>query len=364
MDPIECLSIDVLPLIFQHLSVRDILSLSQVSTLCEEVLGDSKECMKKIWLRFYPPLNDVESLLRSKRKYQNFKIQRKFPEKCVPVFNTHRWRQVMIRDCNDIDDKIFVDLAKTVEEIDIWNVTVTSACPIDFPRLKKLECNLETASLSMFCGKNPALKEVNFTSNTELDVADVDVEAFLESNPQIETLELVSANLNRMFKAECFADLLKLKKLKVSIDFKNNDKEIFFKFIRCQTSLQEIIVQNCYDMAMLSDMMKESLSCKVLRLLQNPFRYSVFHNILPNVIELELPQIIGFKDMLFRCFPNLQILCLNSVLSQETLSFIAHNLHSIRILKAKSISLDVQIYYESIKSIYTDINPNIRLQSF
>lgn len=172
MDPLISIEEDVWWLIFQHFTVRDIIKTSQVSALWSEAIGDSRICMNKVWLRFYWPLDNVDSLINSKRKYRNFKVQRGLLPPLIPVYKKYRWVQVMMRDDCEMDSKNYIqfmkELAPTIEELELWNLStkITSTQdfdPIEFPVLRKLEWrDTSRQLLTVFLGNNPRLHAVNY----------------------------------------------------------------------------------------------------------------------------------------------------------------------------------------------------------
>lgn len=178
MDPLKKLHEDVWLLIFQHFTVRDIIKVSLISPLWANSIGDSRSCMKKVWLRFYWPLSDVLSLVESKRKYQNFKIQHGLPHSLIPVYEKYRWTRVMMRDetfnLPDSYIKLMKELAPTVQELDLWNLSQSepddpNACVtiIDFPLLEKIELgDISYQLLTVFLGENPKLAEVKHNGVT------------------------------------------------------------------------------------------------------------------------------------------------------------------------------------------------------
>lgn len=373
MNPFDCLSEDVWPLVLNHLTVRDILNLSLVSPTSEEIIGESFVCMKKIWLRLYPPLNDVGSLLSSKRKYQNVKIQRGLPTKCKAIFKMYRWRQVMMRDDLEMDcAELLGQIATTVEHLEIWDVAVTGPiAPVDFPCLQSLTYNLSTPeTFSIFFGKNPRLKEMKLTASSMLFTDAIEkftnsesfMDQFFESNSQIENLQLNS--VNRIFKKESSIGSLKLRKLSIEIDFEDDEKENFMKFVRSQKHLEDISIHSINDFPIFVDLMISASKCRALRFLKSP-RDENDRNLptLAAIVEIEIPQVIGFKETLLRCFTSLEVLILMGPLSLETLSFIAHNLFSLRILRAKKISTETYEEYKRLKSKYCEINRDIHLES-
>ena len=171
MDPLENIEEHVWWLIFQHFSVRDIIKVSMVSPLWNDLIGNSGTCMRKIWLRFYWPFENVELLKMSKRKYQNFKVQRKFQPFLYQIVEKYRWKQVMIRDF-EIDAleffKIITKLAPHIEELELWCVLLQDPdtkkiTPLEFPKLQKLDWRDSSIELlKAFMGNNPRFKSIIF----------------------------------------------------------------------------------------------------------------------------------------------------------------------------------------------------------
>lgn len=208
MDPISFFGEDISPFILQHLSVRDLLKCSLVSTKWNQIIGSSTKAMSKIWLRFYDPLEDISCLKCSTRKYSNFKIQRGLPKVLLSIIEKYKWKNVMMRDDTEIDYeellKFFNKLAPTLETLDLWDIATKESSSkdtvhINFPHLKQVELNLtDRRVLSLFLGQNPKLKKATIRnegmcfSNVQQDIMEPTnlIHDFLMHN-NIEILKLL-----------------------------------------------------------------------------------------------------------------------------------------------------------------------------
>lgn len=329
MDPFEALHVDVLAMIFQNLTVRDLLRASEVSPTWENIIGKSADCMKKVWLRFYDPLNDVERLMNSKRKYQNCKIQRGLRVVLSPVFVKFRWRQVMMRD-DDIRSEDYVELMKylapSIEALDIWNVKVSapeilSTSSIDFPRLKKLEHNLSSrCAFLVFFGKNPKLRGVKLAYDTadfhpDMVLDMLYIHRFFSINPQIEKLELLS--IHNLFDTDLSKNVsFRLKSFSFDINF-NSEGEVenLLKFFGQQNLLDEITIYTINDWTTLAALWNA---------LQHVGSWT-FHHTSSKSVQMNVNENLGVKKIVLHSSnsmynqligksPHLKKLCVNGIM--------------------------------------------------
>jgi hypothetical protein len=135
-------------------------------------VGSSQVGMSKVWLKFYYPLDDWRCLMTSRRKYQNFKIQRGLPTDLRILLDKFQWKRVYIRDDLEMDPEVFraflLKLSPTLEEVELWDIAVKGdidIARIDFPLLKSIEYNLTTPNtFAVFLGNNPHLERVNLST--------------------------------------------------------------------------------------------------------------------------------------------------------------------------------------------------------
>lgn len=331
MDPFEALEEDVWPMIFQNLSVRDLLKASQVSTTWENIIGKSSVCMAKVWLRFYEPLNDIESLWNSKRKYQNCKIQRGIRVTVSDVFYKFRWKQVMMRDHTTgrkDHGELMNFLRHSIEALDIWDVKVkaSNTCDysVDFPMLKKLEYNMSSRCVFlMFLGKNPKLREVKLAYSTNeilpdriLDVSDI--HRFLSINPQIVNLKL--SEIRYVFKSDISKIVsFRLKSFSFDINFfSEGEVENLLKFVVQQKLLEEITIYTIHDWTTLETFWNAVQHVGSWTFHDTNFmRKTVVMNVNENlgVTKIELKHSSNMMyDQLIEKSPHLKKLCVNGVM--------------------------------------------------
>lgn len=265
MDPLLNIFVDVLPLILQHLSVRDTLRSSLVSPSWNAIIGESSTFMKKICLRFYYPIDDVNALSKSVRKYQSCKIQETIPQALIPIFDEINWKQVMIRDIPVSDHTklllILKQVAPSIEELDLWEIKSSSSSDgenfpqsILFPKLQRLEMNLCKGSIfSVFAKHNPQLRDVKLTRNFIFHpnllslIPHIEfTNQFFESNNQIEKLHI--DGFNEIFLKPIHHGVTNVKQFTFSARFLDLTESInLIKFVQQQVNIRKIIILERFD---------------------------------------------------------------------------------------------------------------------
>lgn len=350
MNPFECLSSDIFPNIFQHFVVREILNASLVSPSWNKTISESFSCMEKIWLRFYDPLDDVESLMKSNRKYRNFKVQRKLNPKIENVFKKFEWKGVMMRDMAVFERKIneyqdFMNhLAPSVQEIEWWCVTKKERLqkllpPIDFPMLRKLECCFCSQSVDMFSvflGKNPRLNHLKlstkYTFSYDSNLPSILVQ-FLKQNNQIKHL----TPLNFMFQNDISAETnLDLESIVFSLNFEVVEKENFIKFIQSQPNIASFSFErNSPDVETFSEIFNAMRCCKTIVIEQMCNRSPLNVKIQPSITKLKIVNTFFYLEQFLMATPNLESLYALT-LTKEALEFASRNLKSLKLIKCFS----------------------------
>jgi hypothetical protein len=353
--------------------VRDFIKASLVAPAWHESIGNSRSVMKKVWLKFYEPIDDVDCLLESTRKYQNFKVQRGLNATLVPVFKKFQWNQVMMRD-DIMEHHQFVEfmgkLAPTVESLDIWNIELTStpdnATPIDFPLLREFE--LGSSKLHPFFGKNPRLRSVKLeVAHDESD----QVYEFFEKNPQITALslhslpELLQHNSDRV---------LTLNLSRISFDVYSDtheDARNILKFLDQQRNL-EVIVLTHYghrrDWKIVADIWNSARRCKSFSI-SSPRAMSkkeiVQFNVNQSVEELKFVAMNNvendFLAPIIAAAPNLKSLSMPTI-NKKQLSFITQHLKELQVLRTINICDGVMKFYNHLSYSQRIVNKNIHLE--
>lgn len=371
MDPLEFLSIDVLPFIFQHFTVKNILQVSLLSLSWNDAVNDSS-CMEKIWLRFYPPIGNIEVLKLSKRNYQNFKLQRMMDPKLKEVFERFRWKRVMMRDIKYEDTKILREfmslLAPSIREIEWWMLTSLpekNLCqPVDFHKLQKLECSISPDSFDVFhilCGKNPRLKEVKLTRLAPLELRERNfdngaVRQFLKLNRNIKHLALYDMNI--IFQEDICE--MNLESFKATLKIDDPEKRFFVKFIESQLELEKItLFMGKLDWHFFTEIWGSLRCCKEIEI-NTCLTFMVPTNltVLPNVKKLRVEAPNTIQMCILCATPNLVKLQM-SRLTHNVTDYVAHNLKSLQLLKYFQGTEEV-CHYEELKRSHTNINRNIQ----
>lgn len=332
--------------------------------------------MKQVWLRFYDPLNDVESLLRSSRKYQNVKMQRGLRIALDPVFEKFTWRRVMLYDDMNMSTvdimKLLTQFALTVEELEMKRIGLklkTQLAPMDFPLLRKLEFKQSVDKLlSIFMGKNPRLLYVYF------DPIATEEESLLDkvykNNPQIRHLMLpISTDKLSQFDVNRFKHLT-LQKLMFSYNYhysSRSDETLknYSKFLENHQELEVIAInQQSFDLdcSLLAATLGTARNLKFLSLqglqptLEGITRLSISHT----VIELNFGFSKKLETELLIKFPNLIVLSVGNV-DKRLLLFIASNLMSLKLLRFLVITEEAVDFYEDLKNSESAANKKIQL---
>lgn len=156
MDPIDFWPSGVIDLMFQHLTGREILNATFVSTTWNEFIAQSTVCMKKIQLKilgrkFYlnglehQLANEVHQLSHSIRRYQNIAFyahkQGHLTRDIINVLSTiGRWKNILICSAKFHDEaeleELLVPIELSIEYLDLRNLAFV-ASSIDYQLIKK-----------------------------------------------------------------------------------------------------------------------------------------------------------------------------------------------------------------------------------
>lgn len=358
MDPFVCLP-DVQEHILQHFRVRDIINACTVSTSWNDLIGGTRICMEKIYLRFYEPIDDVNSLLKSSRKYQNFKMQKGCRLALLPVVKHFKWKRVMLNDDYFTDrqmqfSQFFEMLAPTLVELEMESVSpFCLIIPMDFPALEKLkvsQCNPNV--LSIFTKKNPRLREFSFSGHKSNDI--VDINRVMETNPQITHLTMPWNYLSRHFKLHS-----KLQRLKLTC-FEEVMEIQLKEFTKGQRGLGELCINmpSGSDSRALPEFLRAFDNLKFLSLQGIAPSGEAIEGITTNLNLIELK--IGFEstDLLLK-YPNLQVFSIATV-SSDIILFLCYHMKSLTLVLTARLTPEAAELYESLKSTSLPINRYIR----
>lgn len=219
MDPLEEVHEHVHELIFQHLTVEDVLMVSLVSKKWCKVVGKSTSAMKKVWLnvgdRFNEPKkDDLKAFRASERDYQNFKMSEIENGLQILLFPKRQWRRAQIDIQSFINFRDFVNLlyivCDTIVELEIFDMDIEDVnydngvqC---FSLLEKLRIGFVTSvALKPFLMKQPLLNKLILEDISDLGVAKGEnvqdlIVKLLTFQPQLTCLSLSSDAFCKAFK--------------------------------------------------------------------------------------------------------------------------------------------------------------------
>lgn len=367
MDPLKYLNYDIFPHIFQHFSVKNILQASEVSPEWNSVLSESLDCMKKIWLRFYEPLDDVSALMKSKRKYRNVKIQRKINEKIIDLFHKFKWKKVMLRDMKILNFAEFEEmmkfLAPSVEELELWNIQFEknsrnySQLKLDFPLLKTLEFENSLETLEIF--------------SHEINIENFIISSFPDTSESLKKLCLFLHHLKKLkhFSNKSHKLLvtnhmnLQLVSLKILINTDVKWKENLINFIKSQETLKMISIDCCDhegSEGIFYEIWDALQVCENIELVNVPNIWNLMNlRAKTTVTILKVTGALKFINGLLNATPNLEILRVDR-LTDDVLTFAAYSLKSLNVIEFMNESGQIE-NYKNMKQTEMEINRKIIL---
>ena len=392
MDPLASQFVDVSELIFQHLSAKDVMKCSLVSSLWCEVIGSSHKCMKQIWLRLDKPSNQVELLKQSSRRYQNFCIHPGSKVKLAEILKNFRPRNVMISD--GIHEKIefrdyfkfMASMAPSIEKLQPGEGIVVdsnnSIQPLDFPNLKELQFTVTNRNaFSIFLGSNTRLEKVllSFANEAKSEFSSSNnniIHTFLLRNPQIKNLWVcevdctfltdITENLELDLDTFVFA-----KSCAVSNEIQTRIGENLVKFIKTQRNLEWLKILCMHERSVFCSIWNEG---KFKRLFIMDCGLKVCSHVDATVNDHQLQKNLSVIEINFylnpschvlrflRSTPNLKSFKLRQ-LSKQILEFAATNLPKLETIQFQSVEADVMQVYANLKASNNDgINRKIQLE--
>jgi hypothetical protein len=211
MDFIDCMPHHVIDLVFQHLTGREILSATVVSSKWNSFLSGSKN-LKKIAVKINATASDLGILINSTRKYRNLYVANATPviRQIVELisnprcqFNTVIFFQVVLDEQKQIE-QIFLNIAATIQKLELYfvsyitengeNVENTSYV---FPHLETLKLWYDRRSrpwINEFISGFPKLKSLNL-----VDASDEKMKNLILKAPHLKHLELSGIFYDIMF---------------------------------------------------------------------------------------------------------------------------------------------------------------------
>lgn len=211
------LPFEILEIITTFLSIQDILNLSLTSKFSNEIIGNSRCCMNRIWIKFYTfKLKDLKCLEESERNYEKLKINR-VKENAHFEF-LHRlhmpWSKMLIYNCEIKQFPQFASILKncsdTIEELELSDIQILNnnyaILPINFPRLQRaMFRNVPSTAMEIFLGENTRLKNLSFDIAREIcdrrSISDL-INTILRNSNGLKHLQLGPHYIKSLFDSE------------------------------------------------------------------------------------------------------------------------------------------------------------------
>lgn len=372
--------------ILNFLNVSDMLNLCLVNKSLNEFIGQSHECMKKIWIKFYTfKLKDLESLSWSSRNYEKLKVNRVKKSEHFDFLTDLRqaWRKVLIynSEFKTIERYInFVEsFAESIEELEISDIEILDndhqICGMKFPKLKRIMFrNVPSTAIEVFLGHNKNLENASFDiaqvvqGKVQLDLL---IYKFLENNQKLQHLQLGPHYIKSLFDREDANMSFKFKLSKLFLKFpiiRDESPAIsrnVSSFLTHQPNIDWILFWELNDDEILNAAWNgiPSMNHVTFIGLENLFDDSMdlTMEINTHIIHLELLSrkiLLSQLRKLLASAPCLQIMHVHT-LTRYILEFTARNHQIMRELRYENIDEDVPEIYEQLKATSDEINRSI-----
>jgi hypothetical protein len=381
MDPLKHL-FDVHDLIFQHLTVDEILEVSLVSRNYYKTIGKSNAAMKQVWLnigdRFNEPKReDLKAFRASDRNYQNFKMSEIENGLQILLFPKRQWKRGQIDIQSFLNFRDFVNLLEifheTIEELEIFDMDiefVEHQQELKFDELKKLRVAFVTA-LAM----KPFMKPLGKLEKLTLeDVHDFEMKnqrksvetitKFLELQTQLTHLSLSGEAFVKTFEDRAKFDF---ELIYLRAEFSGESKKLlqnFQTFLESQKKLQWLtlcewtdveVVQTIFRTSSISRLSFDYFDSDSKKIDSNSLNLSINQNIVTLDFEVENLDLNWVKPFLLAS-PKVGILYFFHV-NQEVFDFVLKHCKNLRRLKYCSI-------FSGFKDVKGNSNVEIVEQKF
>lgn len=379
-DPFVILDEDILPQIFQHFDSNDIKKVSQVSRLWNDLIGGSRECMKRVVCRIDRPKTQLRAIKESPRRYENFKLSPHghYSELTDLLSSRFYVRNVWINETcvKEVDHCEYVNLMRsfsdTIEYLQTGDIATKNAnrvTTVDFPKLKKLHCSFSNRSaFTIFLGTNKQLETVILSSelnsrdgDEELSSHDNIITEFLAKNGQIKNLWLL--HLEKLFAYDISLKVTqKLRHLTFTTNFQNlpqHVRENFIKFIKAQQCLEAVNMMGCRDKSILTSIWNGDVKFRKLFVIDcnyydelGPFDLEKNGNV--EEIDFYLSSSVH-AYFLLSAAPKIATYKIRQ-LSKQLLEFSLQQLKHLKEIKFQSIDADALKFYTEMAKGFRNYN--------
>lgn len=377
MDPFESFSPDVHYLVFQHFDFKDILEISTVSKLWNELTGSSSCCMKKVKLS----LKFWKKSVGTKQEQTEEKVK-------IIQSTTRCYRNISI-DCR-FDKYLSLELWKLLKlselsltELKIKSIKLDSLTSLTLPNLEVLKLTYVPKSVrNVLLTSSGSLTKLKIKMESPFKWSEAprpDQESLacirdcLQRNCMLKDLELHGSTQYNSFFDEDFSEVVRfqLTSLKVKTSMRlalvseQNEKN-FIQFLATQsTCLKKVFIDVCRPNVIEHVFIKmpclTSIHLDVMIMNSHAMR-DLKLGLNERIRDLKIPYVNQHADIeeFLAVVPNLELLFV-SHLSHETMEFIARNLLSLKSLKFRYDEIDCEGFYEQLKDDFPEVNQNIEM---
>lgn len=392
MDFLKELPQEIKENIFKYLNLTDILNLSLSSKYLNNSIGQSKCCMRKIWIKFYSfNLKDLESLNESARRYEKLKINRVNRDdhfEYLINLTQSNWRKVLIYNCEFKKFETFYKLISLIcdkiEELEISDIEILSyqnyENSLKFPLLKRFMFrNMPLKAIELFA-KSESLENAAFDIVTQVsDGRDLHKITYkiLNSSSRLRQLQLGPQYIKALFgeQDKNFNFPFKLQNLLLKFSIVNDLPEFEFAgenistFLTHQSSVKWLIFMELQNDTVLTTAWNsmphlQHISFVGLEELFGNSEMTFDINLNLKLTQLDLISrkvLISQLRKFLKSAPHLQILHLKTV-NKHMMEFIAKNHANIHTLFYEHVDEDAMELYEKLKILNEEeLNRNITL---
>ncbi|CAO1359388.1 unnamed protein product [Diamesa serratosioi] len=213
-------------MIFSKFNVKELTRATLVCKRWNTMITNTDNFKKRVWVRCYSPMGDLDRMRNTTRAYENFKLSDSMgggPVECIVLhyLNRVKWKKVYLfienLECPFLTEIMNV-ISNTVEELElrgIQAIKLRETCC--FPKLKRLRLvNCHEFVFEAFLFRTPVLRTYSVEAPMQ---PNVEMITLLREKPHIQHLHLKGQILSEVF-ARDLTDIVSLDLITLNI---NND---------------------------------------------------------------------------------------------------------------------------------------------
>lgn len=368
---------EVLEMIFELMSVQDILNLCLTCKLMNEIIGSSRNCMRRLWIKFYTfKLKDLQSLRESERNYEKLKINRVKKNEHFELLSQlfKPWSKMLIYNCEFKQfpqfSNIILNCSETIEELELSDIQILNneykVTSIKFSRLQRVMFrNIPSTIIELFLGDNKKLENLAFDIAQEIPdrrpLFDL-IGSLLKKTKSLKMLQLGPHYIKSLFDNENFKYdnfEFKLEKLMLKFPIIPDHSELMrdniSNFLQNQSKIDWIIFWELHNDEILSAIWKNPRISHVTFIgLESLFNDSMnlnleFNTTIDHIELLSRKLLLSQLKKILKYAPNLRILHVFT-LTKYVMECVAKYHFNIRQIRYETIDEEAIEMYEHMKN--------------